>query len=152
MKNQSGHDKYYVLDSSPFFTLFEDENGADTIQELLELAKQHELTVFVSFATFAEVFYITFREQEGKEAHKRVELMIRHAIRRVESSKELGLIARKLKATHELSFADSWIAATAILHASTLVHKDPEFEELENELKMLKLPYKRPIRFNLAQA
>ncbi len=151
MKNQSGIDKYYVLGSSAFFTLFEDENGADTVQELLELAKKHELTVFVSFATFAEVFYITFREQGSEEAHKRVELMTRLAIRRVESSKELGLIARKLKATHKLSFADSWIAATAILHASTLVHKDPEFENLKNELKMIKLPYKQPTRFNLAQ-
>jgi len=49
----------------------------------------------------------------------------------------------KLKATHKISFADAWVAATAIMLSAILVHKDPEFEELEDELEMLKLPYKK---------
>ena len=142
MKNQNGEDKGYVLDSSAFLTLFEDEKGAETVQELLELAKKEELAIFVCFATFTEVFYITFREQGREEAQKRVKLMARLAITRVESSEEIGLIAGRLKATHKLSFADAWIAATAILYDATLVHKDPEFEQLEDEVKVLKLPYK----------
>ena len=68
--------------------------------------------------------------------------MSKLAITRVESSEEIGLIAGRLKATNKLSFADAWIAATAILYDSTLVHKDPEFEQLEKEVKNLKLPYK----------
>ena len=68
--------------------------------------------------------------------------MSKLAITRIESSEEIGLIAGRLKATHKLSFADAWIAATAILYASTLVHKDPEFEQLEDEIEILKLPYK----------
>ena len=139
MKNQNGDDRGYVLDSSAFLTFFEDEKGADTVQELLELAKKDEIAIFVCFATFTEVFYITFREQGREEAQKRVELMSKLAITRIESSEEIGL---RLKATHKLSFADAWIAATAILYASTLVHKDPEFEQLEDEIEILKLPYK----------
>ena len=142
MKNQNGEDKGCVLDSSAFLTLFEDENGAETVQKLLERAKKGEIAVFVCFATFAEVFYITFREKGQGEARKRVKLMSRLAITRVESSEELSLIAGRLKATRKLSFADAWIAATAILYDSTLVHKDPEFEQLEDEVKVLKLPYK----------
>lgn len=142
MKNQNGEDKDYVLDSSAFLTLFEDEEGAETVQELLERAKKEEVAIFVCFATFVEVFYITFREQRQEEARKRVKLMSKLAITRVESSEELGLIAGRLKATHKLSFADAWIAATAVLYDSTLVHKDPEFEQLEDEVKVLKLPYK----------
>ena len=142
MKNQNGEDKNYVLDSSAFFTLFEDEKGAEIVQELLERAKKEEVAIFVCFATFTEVFYITFREKEQEEARKRVKLMSRLVITRVESSEELGLIAGRLKATHKLSFADAWIAATAIVYDSTLVHKDPEFEQLEDEVKLLKLPYK----------
>ena len=41
------------------------------------------------------------------------------------------------------SFADTWIAATAIFYDAILVHKDPEFEQLESKLEMLKLPYKK---------
>lgn len=142
MKNQNMEDKSYVLDSSAFLTLFEDEKGAETVQKLLELAKKGKLAIFVCFAAFTEVFYITFREQGREEAQKQVKLMASLAITRVESSEEIGLIAGRLKATHKLSFADAWIAATAILYASFLVHKDPEFEQLEDELKVLKLPYK----------
>ena len=36
MKNQNGDDRGYVLDSSAFLTFFEDEKGADAVQELLE--------------------------------------------------------------------------------------------------------------------
>ena len=142
MKNQNGEDKDYVLDSSAFLTLFEDEKGAEIVQELLDQAKKEKVVVFVCFATFAEVFYITFREQGQEEARKRVKLMSILAITRVESSEKLGLIAGRLKATNKLSFADSWIAATAVLYNSTLAHKDPEFEQLEDEIKVLKLPYK----------
>jgi predicted nucleic acid-binding protein len=142
LKNQNGEDRDYVLDSSAFLTLFEDEKGAETVQELLERAKKKEIAIFVCFATFTEVFYITFRGQGQEEARKRIKLMNRLAITRAESSEELGLIAGRLKATHKLSFADAWIAATAILYDSTLVHKDPEFEQLEDEVKVLKLPYK----------
>ena len=65
------------------------------------------------------------------------------AMTRVESSQELGLIAGRLKSTYRLSFADTWIAATAIFYDAILVHKDPEFEQLESKLEMLKLPYKK---------
>ena len=49
----------------------------------------------------------------------------------------------KLKATHRISFADAWVAATAMMLGAILVHKDPEFEELEDEVEMLRLPYKK---------
>lgn len=47
-----------------------------------------------------------------------------------------------LKADHRLSVADAWIAALAEERGATLVHKDPEFEQVEATIKVLKLPYK----------
>jgi predicted nucleic acid-binding protein len=38
--------------------------------------------------------------------------------------------------------ADAWIAALAQARNATLVHKDPEFEQVEATIKVLKLPYK----------
>jgi PIN domain nuclease of toxin-antitoxin system len=40
LKNQNGEDKDYILDSSAFLTLFEDEKRAEIVQELLERAKK----------------------------------------------------------------------------------------------------------------
>jgi predicted nucleic acid-binding protein len=66
--------------------------------------------------------------------------MDRLAITGIESSEELGLTAGRLKATNKLSFTDAGISATAVLYDSTLVYKDPDFAQLENEGKVLKLP------------
>jgi len=126
-------------------TLFEDENGAETVQRLLERAKKGEIIVFTSFVSFTEIFYITLREKGEEAAKKRIKIMNRLVITRVESSQELGLIAGRLKATHKISFADTWIAATAMFYDAILVHKDPEFEQLKDKVKVLELPYKKSI-------
>jgi len=108
--------------------MFEDEAGADTVQDLLDRANKSEILVFVSFVTFTEIFYITLREKGEEEAQKRIKLMDALATTRIESSKELSLIAGRLKAAYRLSFADAWIAATAMFYDDILVHKDPDFE------------------------
>jgi len=63
-------------------------------------------------------------------------------ILRVESNTTLSIVAGELKARNKISFADSWIAALAIEKMAKLVHKDPEFETLQNHIEMLNLPYK----------
>ncbi len=143
MKRQSGKKDRYVLDSSAFLALFEDEDGAETVQDMLEKAEKKDVTVFGSFVCYTEVLYITWQEAGAEEAQDRLDLMNRFSITRVDSSQELGLIAGKLKAKYRISFADAWVAATAIMLGAVLVHKDPEFEELEAELEMLRLPYKK---------
>ena len=143
MKKQNGENKNYVLDSTAFLALIEDEPGAETVQKLLERANKGGIVIFTSFVSFTEIFYITLREKGEKEAKRRVQLMNALAMTRVESSQELGLIAGRLKSTYRLSFADTWIAATAIFYDAILVHKDPEFEQLKDKLEMLQLPYKK---------
>jgi len=131
-----------VLDSTAFLTMFEDEEGADTVQDLLERANRGEIFVFVSFVTFTEVFYISIRRKGEEEGFRRMGLMNALPVTRIESSKELSLTAGRLKASYKISFADAWVAATAIFYDAILVHKDPEFEQLEEKVKVLNLPYK----------
>lgn len=145
MKKENGENRNYLFDSSTFLTLFEDEDGAETVQRLLERAKKGEIIVFTSFVSFTEIFYITLREKGEEAAKKRIKIMNRLVITRVESSQELGLIAGRLKATHKISFADTWIAATAMFYDAILVHKDPGFEQLKDKVKVLELPYKKSI-------
>ena len=131
-----------MLDSTAFLTMFEDEEGADTVQDLLERANRGEIFVFVSFVTFTEVFYISIRRKGEEEGFRRMGLMNALPVTRIESSKELSLTAGRLKASYKISFADAWVAATAIFYDAILVHKDPEFEQLEEKVKVLNLPYK----------
>ena len=146
MKTQSGNNRRYVLDSTAFLTMFEDEEGAAKVQNLLERASTGDVVVFVSFVTFTEIFYITIRRKGEQEGLTRMALMEALPITRIESSKELSLISGRLKASFRISFADAWVAATAMFYDAVLVHKDPEFEQLREKVRTLTLPYKPKVR------
>ena len=139
---ESDIDTAYVLDTSALLTLIEDEPGADVVQDVLESASSGDVQVFVSFMSFMEVFYITVQEREVEEAQVRMQLMEALPITRVESTASSGMTAARLKAKHRISVADAWIAALAIERNATLLHKDPEIEQMQGEIKILKLPYK----------
>lgn len=132
----------YVLDTSAWLTLIEDEGGAEIVQRLLEKAGAGSVRIFTSFMRFMEVFYITLQERDIEEAKTRLNLMGSLPVTRAESTESIGLIAGRLKAGNRLSVADAWIAALAEEKGSILVHKDPEFEQLEGTLSVQKLPYK----------
>jgi len=132
----------YVLDTSAWLTLIEDEAGADVVQGILESANSGNVEILVSFMSFMEVFYITLQEREIEEAETRLRMMASLPITRVESTVSLSIAAGRLKAKHRMSVADAWIAALAQERSATLVHKDPEFEQIEDELQVFKLPYK----------
>ena len=89
-----------------------------------------------------EVYYITLQEHGTAEAQERVELMASLPIRRIESSRALGILAAEIKALHKLSVADAWIAALAKEQHAILVHKDPEYGQIEDFIRTLRLPYK----------
>ena len=65
----------YVLDTSAWLTLIEDEAGADSVEELIEKARAGEIVVLISFISFMEVYYITMQERDRNEAQARVDLM-----------------------------------------------------------------------------
>jgi len=132
----------YVLDTSAWLTLIEDEAGSDAVQEILEQTQAGEAVVFVSFMSFMEVYYITLQERGEGEALERVNLIAALPVLRVESTEGLNILAAELKAMHRLSVADAWIAALAKEREAPLVHKDPEFKQVEDEIDVLELPYK----------
>src|SRR4029453_18871526 len=121
----------YVLDTSAWLTLIEDEAGADSVEELIEKARAGEIVLLISFMSFMEVYYITRQERDRNEAQARVDLMAALPGLGVDSTEALRLLAGGLKAQHRLAVADAWIAALPQERNATLVHKDPEFEQVE---------------------
>jgi len=88
-----------------------------------------------------EVYTITLQERDRNEAQKRVDLIAALPVLRVESNTALSTLAGEFKADGHLSVADAWIAALARERGAILVHKDPEFEQVEATIRILKLPY-----------
>ena len=132
----------YVLDTSALITLKDDEEGADIVENILEKARSQRAEIWVSFMSFMEVAYEAWRNQGKASAHQALLALKMLPIERVDPDDALLFKASEIKATHPMSVADSWIAATALEKEAILVHKDPEFESLEGKVRLKHLPYK----------
>jgi predicted nucleic acid-binding protein len=128
----------YVLDTSAILTLMEDENGADRVAELL-----HEKKIWLPWLVLLEATYITRQEQGEAEATRRYALLKQLPAEIVWTGDEGTLLkAAQFKADYPISLADALIAAFADQKAAVLVHKDPEFELLDDLIPLEALPYK----------
>jgi ribonuclease VapC len=117
----------YVLDTSALLALRGNEPGADRVEALLMQARKNQCQLFVSFMTRMELLYCVWR-QEGEEASQQaLRLVDSFAIDWVSCEPGILRAASHIKAHGNISVADSWIGATAIVRGGTLVHKDPEF-------------------------
>ncbi len=129
----------YVLDTSALLTLHHDEPGADEVEKVLYDTSADR---YLSFISITELFYIIWQRSGKEAAYQSIVQLKMLPLHRVDPQEELLLQAGEFKAMHSLSLADSLIAATALHMDATLVHKDPEFEQLKDHLSLQALPYK----------
>lgn len=132
----------FVLDTSAILTLWNEEDGASTVDRILR-DSQHYRKVFISFMTFMECRYRVWKDHGRSAADELFRSLNLLPATRVDIDDTLLMIASEVKAQYKISVADSWIIATAITRTATLVHKDPEFEALSGRVTMKMLPYQK---------
>lgn len=133
----------YVLDTSALLTYIENEEGANDVSALLEKALDAEAVLYLSMVSCIELFYISWQEQGKEIAVERLKLIDDLPIIQEPVDSQLTKIIGEIKATRTMSFADSCIAGLAKFKQAPLVHKDPEYEQIKDEVAQFKLPYKR---------
>ncbi len=131
--------KTYVLDTSALLTYFNAESGIEIIDELFAAPRKR---LIISFLTLYELHYTTVRTRSQPLADMLLRVTMQLDLE-VDYSNSLAQIsaAGALKGKYPLSAVDAWIAALAQKHRAVLVHKDPEFEPLGDQLPLLTLPY-----------
>lgn len=134
----SAERKSYVLDTSALLALIENEEGAGRVESILREEK-----VVLPCLVLLEVHYITRQERGQGEADRRYALLKQLSCEILWQLDEPTLLtASRFKAGHRLSLADAMIAAVAQRQQAALVHKDPEYEALSDEVELEALPYK----------
>ena len=128
----------YVLDTSAVFALWNDEEGADTVEHVLHSGAP----VLVSFMTIMEGRYRLWKKAGKETSDEFSKYLSLLPVRRIDMTNVIFENAIEIKATNRLSICDSWIIATAIATKSILVHKDPEFEQVKKMVLLKTLPYK----------
>ena len=128
----------YLLDTSALITLIEKEPGMEQVRALLG-----KRTILLPFVTLMETYYITLQEQGQAIADKRYYLIKKLPVTILWQVNENTLrLAARFKAAYWISFADALIAGFTAAQNAILVHKDPEYEVLKDEIQLEPLPYK----------
>lgn len=133
----------FVLDTSALLTYIENEEGVAEVEGLLLKAINNEIVLYISIVSCIEVFYITWQEQGKEAAVERLKLIDDLMVIQEPLDSQLTKMIGEMKATQTMSFADCCIAGLAKFKQAILVHKDPEYEQVEAEIKQFKLPYKK---------
>jgi predicted nucleic acid-binding protein len=128
----------FLLDTSALIAFIEDEAGADRVEGILRTEK-----AIIPWVALLEMDYVTRRRMGEAEASRRY-AYVKHFPARIlwQMDEPTLLTAARIKAGFKLSLADAITVAYARQNNAILVHKDPEFEPLEAQLKTERLPYK----------
>jgi predicted nucleic acid-binding protein len=138
-----------VLDSYAVLALLFDEPGAQVVEALLAQAAEEDTELLMSAVNWAEVLYRVKRVQgrEGVEIAREFEVSMPLEI--VTADRMLAEKAADIKADCSVSLADAFSAALAMQTNAVLVTGDPEFRQLEKQVKIAWLAPKRGRRGRL---
>jgi len=126
------------LDTSALFAFIEDEDGSERVEKLLL-----QQDCILPWIVILEAIYITQKERGEAEANYRYALLKQLPVRIIwDMDEPVLLIAARIKANYHVSLADAIIAAYTYQHKAILVHKDPEFDSLADQIDLEALPYK----------
>ena len=130
----------YLLDTSALLTLRDDEEGAEKIASLLYQASAGKVHCLACFMSLMEILYRVWKDENKQAGYLAYEMVQSLPITWIHEDQTLLEQSAAIKATHQLSLADAWIAASAIQKDAVLVHKVPEFKMLG--CNQIELPYK----------
>lgn len=126
--------KQYVLDSYALIAFFENEEGAQRVEEILKEMAAGKIKGYLCIVNWGEIYYITLREQGCEAAETVIRQIRKFPLHLVDVDRTLTYQAAKLKGKYPLAYADCFAASLAMKLKATLVTGDPEFIKLHDVL------------------
>ena len=121
----------FVLDSFALLAYLQDESGASYIEKLLDNAAKKKCRLFLSIINLGEILYITERRGGIAKAQDALALIQQLPIEIISGDEKIVFAAAHVKAHHTISYADSFVVATALQENATIITADPEFHSVE---------------------
>lgn len=128
--------KNILFDSYAILKFYQDEDGADKVEELLVASRRGDLKAFMSEINLGEVHYMTIRRLGLESGEEYLEQFFELPIQVVAPSWDIILSASEIKAEYAISYADCFAVATARKCEATVITGDPEFKKVERLVKI----------------
>jgi predicted nucleic acid-binding protein len=127
-----------VLDSHALLSFFQDEAGAEEVEKLLGRAEAGAHRLLLCVVNWGEVYYTLIRKISRRAAEEKMREIASLPIEIVPVGADLELArqAAAYKASGKLAYADAFAAALAKLSDADLVTGDPDFKQIEGEIRI----------------
>jgi ribonuclease VapC len=129
--------KNILFDSHAILKFYQDEDGADKVEKLLNSSQQGNLKAYISEINLGEVYCQTIRRLGLEAAKKHLEQFFALPIQVVALSSEIILSASEIKAEYTISYADCFAVATALQLTASIITGDPEFKKVQHLAKIV---------------
>jgi len=128
--------KALVLDSWSILAYLEDEPAGQQVADIIADAHESGTPVMMTVVSAGEIWYITARKTSEDAADHTILELTQLGIQFSDADWQLAREAARFKAKGKMSFADCFAAALAKEQKADLVTGDPEFKQVENEVKV----------------
>ena len=125
-----------ILDSWVLMALFNEEPGAGEVEKLLAQASAERHKLLMSVVNWGEIYYSVLRGASREMAEQKAKEIAAMPIELVPADLHQPHQAAIYKATCKMSYADCFGAALAKIKNAEFVTGDPEFKEVEKEIKI----------------
>ena len=125
-----------VLDSFALIAYFRDEPGAEAVENLLVAAERKDNRLHMTDVNYAEVKYSIIKKDGAEKWAEAAKILHGLPVDFHPTTRALADSAADFKARFKISLADAFAAALAKSKNAELITGDPEFKELEKEIKI----------------
>lgn len=129
-----------VLDCWAVLAYLNKEPGWKMIKTIFEDAQRHATTVLLHKINLGEIYYILIRRFSQGNADKIITWFLLCPIILVDLRDDILFEAAKMKAHYPMSYADCFVAATAIANNGSILTGDPEFKKIDTLVKITWVP------------
>jgi len=127
-----------VLDAWALMAFLKDEPAAEEVERLLQRARDEKVRLLLCVVNWGEVYCGLTRAGGEQVAEQTMTQLATLPIELVPVGDDLHLVreAAKLKAKYRMSYADCFAAALAKIKNAELVTGDPEFKQLQGDVRV----------------
>ena len=128
--------KALVLDSWSVLAYLEDEPAGQQVADIIADAHENGTALMMTVVNAGEIWCITARETSEDTADRTILELVQLGIQFFDADWKLAREASRFKVKGKMSFADCFAAALAKENKADLVTGDPEFKQVESEVRI----------------
>ena len=124
--------KIFILDACALVALLKNETGADVVAAAYKQAENGEARIIMNRVNLLEVYYGFFHDDGKVYADNIIDNVLKSIVVINEFDKEIFPIAGRLKASYQISLADSIVLAqTLLLNGELLTSDHHKFDTID---------------------